>query len=715
MNRRFPSEGDCKRVKPRLERVVSHVIDYARRKRYFDPLFAEFQKRIPDPSKYPLEWSEMVVAMLYIGTVTMHPRRSQGFVRSVRDELVEPELALVRQWRKVPWVYVLFEAFEPVEHDIFLVRPVGEPPRGWPDDVSWEELPVYSPTLARAYGEGVSSGVALLLYDGTVFHTYGVVLHFKSVSVQDVLFFAAVLADDSAADEVPYLLGDPDDVPSISTFIGDDPLPFLMLIQLQELPVMAGRRGPWRYCVSMADYDGSEDLSDEAVWRRVVAESTDGTEGIQGFAAVNGVVGMRLGSDGPMYEPVILVSSEDGVVFVRAMNEAAYRQGVEAIRSLVAMPEAPQVTASMVMLQSVEEILGMADVVSELNEVVADELDGEPVEAGGPDSSGAGSGGPADDGVIPLEFEEVQPILNLLIEGFNEGVDYTDRDIAVRTGVEEEHVAALRRQVEKMVGEREQGSGRSPAAADRFGLPPGPFHRLFSRKIPAVPGVIALRDLRGVELTDSERAAIREAPIVRFAQWILEQGKIPATAAGYVAPKVVRQAVDAGVVPAHDEAPVKELDAPVFHRYREILEAAECIQLDGRWFVPGHTVPAAGTPLDVGTLTGIIAEAMFTTVRWDESRYFGAVPGLRESAGFLLYVLRTLAGKAPDGWVKVRALYDAFLGANPRLKDSILVSLSISVNFIDYFAAPLGLVEVGTANGENVRVRPTPVFRVLFE
>jgi len=765
MKSEYPGAADCKRIGPRLERIVDHIVPYAERKGYLDPVMNDLQERVPDPSRYPEEWPSMIYAMLGSATVTTVLKRAQGFVRSTRDELAPAELELARVWRRVPWAFIAFEAVEPVEHDIVLVDPIGDAPPGWPVDLPWSRLPIYSPSLANAHARGVRSGLALVAYDGTVFHTYGGILQFVSFDAGDLLYFASLVADDSGPDELPFLLGSPEDVPSISAVIRNDPVPFMMLFLRQDLPVTTGRGGAWRYCASMISYDGDEDLADEAMWRRVI---TGGGTEIQDIVVTDELVGIRLGSDTPMYEPLVLVSLEDRAIYVRGMTEDAYERGVSAVAALSAMPSEPQAHASMAMMAVAREILEPIDLLSDLEVIVTEMIDGP--SAVGASTSGALSaesdGDLLEDGPELPAFEMIQPVLNLLMENYNEGRGYTDEVIADRTGVDVEQVRMLREQMMGIVdrapggpgapgvasGSTASGPERNPRPgtepvkpADRFGLPPGPFHRIMSSPIPAEEGVLALRDLRDTPPTQAEEEALRSVPLFRFARWMLDLDTITATAAGYVAPAIVRRAIDEKIVPIYhdvfradlfeEEMPKKEIDAPVFNRYRDILESAGLIRLDGNRFVVNTRVDTG----NLGDIVSMIAEAMFTTVRWDTMRYGAPIPRLRESAAFLLYVVKRLSRKEPEGWVPVNAVYDAFLGAYPSLADQVspedlrnagtaawFIFLSIRVNFVSLFGETLGILEgeEPDAHGraaygqlpdlDSYRVRPTRQFQILF-
>lgn len=742
MKKKFPSEADCKRVGPLLERVVDELTSYAGRKGYLNHLVEEFKEKISDPSEYPEEWWSMALAMLGAASVTTVPKRTQGFVRAAQKELSTGELQLAKQWRQVPWVYVVFDfnSVKVVDHRIVLLDPIGDPPPGWPADIPWQQLPVYSPTLASNRSAGLQSGLALLCYDGVVFHTYGTILMFTGFDTADLQYFASVSVMEAAnsEDEVPFLLGAPEDAPSLSGAIRKDPISFLMLFLMQKLPVVTGRDGAWRYCASMNTFSGNEDLTDESLWQQVISSSG---EKIQNIIVNDEVVGIRLGDGMPMYEPLILVSPEDQVVYVKALTEEAYARGVVALSSLIAMPQKPQVCASMVMVQAADHILDSIDLLTDLEDMVTDAFDEDDDERFSPESDGEF----LEDGQEAPDFEAIQQVFSLFMESYNEGLDYTDELIAEKTGVELAQVQMLREQMKDVIGTA-LPADTDTKPADRFGLPPAKFRRILASAIPAEEGVLVLRDLRGAVFTPSEEASLREVPLFEFARWLVGLETIPATPAGYVAPHIVRSAVSEGILPmpeiivtSHDgnlKALKRELDMRLFLRYREILEEAGIIRLDGAKFEVHPDIRAS----DLGTIVTFIAEAMFTRVRWDEGYFNTAVPRLKESTGFLLYAVAKLSSQNPAGWVLVSDVCDVFLGAHSVLPENIplddyyqshkvgsWVYMNIWLNFGRLFGETLGILQVENSydqkrNGEDgaskpprERMRPTRQFSILFE
>lgn len=388
---------------------------------------------------------------------------------------------------------------------------------------------MFSPSLSDLARSGFRSGLALVFWDGAVFHTYGMILTFQGFDGKDLSFFASAVDDGSDDDEgIPFLAGT---VPGgeegssqlpVSDIIRDDPLPFLRLFEWQNTPSTTGRRGPWTFCASMIEWtpdaspSGAFDPADQASWNRFV-------ENIEDFVVdESGTMGFRIGPEGPMYDPIVAYSREDGILFLRGMTDEAYARGLHSLAPLAVFPEDPDVRVSMTMRAAADQILGVIDVLMQLERIVIPE-DAAADDARAPDGP-TGKTGP-DLGEISME--QVQAVLNLLMETHNEGKEHSHQEIAARTGVTEEQVRLLQEQVTGIF-DRMPDTGPVP---DRFGLPPSPFHTLFTIRTPRADGVLALKDFREVSLPPDEEALLEKTPIVRFARWAVARGELPATTA----------------------------------------------------------------------------------------------------------------------------------------------------------------------------------------
>ncbi len=733
MRKKFPSAAECKRSASRTDDIVPVLVAYADRKHLLTETISDldaFFSTVADSERLSQEWKESAATILALLPVVTVPRRMAGAVRSVGGRLSTSDLNLARLWRRVPWAFVAFEAMERAEHQIVLISPIGPPPAGWPSDLFWNRIPVFSPSLADLAQPGFHSGLALVFWDGVVFHTYGMILTFQGFDGKDLAFFASAVDDGSDDDEgIPFLAGMVSDdgegtsqLP-VSDIIRDNPLPFLRLFGWQGVPSTTGRRGHWTSCASMIEWtpdaspSGTFDSADQVSWNRFI-------ENIEDFVVdEGGAVGFRIGLEGPMYDPVVAYSREDGILFLRGMTDEAYARGFHSLASLAVFPEHPDVRVSMTMRAAADQILDVTDVLTQLERILIPEdgaADDKRVPIGATGDTGPDLG--------EISMEQIQSVLNLLMESHNEGKEYSHQEIAARTGVTEEQVHMLQERITGIF-DRMPDTGPVP---DRFGLPPKPFHTLFTIRTPRADGVLALKDLREVSLPPDEEALLEKTPIVRFARWVIARGELSATAAGYVSPGTVREALDGGIVTRYFTGPEeedftlppagKELDAPAFHYYRGIIETARIIRLRKDAFVVNPDVADAPVPL----LYYRLAETLFERVPWDEPRYGSSSPHLRTSGGFLLYVLDRISrsdAAGEDGWVDADRLVDAFIGAHPDLaggseedagRIAYWAGLHLNAQFGGRLCLPLGLAEIRRTN-LTAMMRPTRVLRTVFD
>ncbi|MDA3949611.1 MAG: hypothetical protein PF508_10315, partial [Spirochaeta sp.] len=301
MPKRFPSAADCKRSAARTDDIVPALVTYADRKRLLTGVLPELEAldgEYAGSERLPREWKENAATMLALLPVVTVPRRVAGAVRSTGDHLTKSNLDLMRVWRRVPWAFVAFETVETAEHDIVLISPIGPPPAGWPSDLFWKRLPVFSPRLADLARTGFRSGLVLVFWDGTVFHTYGMILTFHGFDGKDLQFFASSVDDaDAAGEGIPFLAGvvpgggdgahggetaDTAQLP-VSDIIRNHPLPFLRLFEWQNVPTTTGRGGVWTFSASMVEWTphdsplGAFDPADQPSWNRFAQDIQDFT------------------------------------------------------------------------------------------------------------------------------------------------------------------------------------------------------------------------------------------------------------------------------------------------------------------------------------------------------------------------------------------------------------------------------------------------------
>ena len=753
----FPSEVECKRAAAALDRVLGHAFEYARRKKIGRRLLSRFYDLEELWENFPENWEDIVPGMLVAGALFGRPKPAGGFVRSMGSDLRREEERLARLWRKVPWIYGFFEPVESLGNNLLRVRPLGDAPSSWPDDRSWEELVIYSPSLAPAADRGCRLMFAQLCCVGEAFLTYGVVIPFASLQRDDAYFLADVAGYDGSDDIGNALLGIVGRTTDISDVIAADPVPFIGLFANTDSPQIMTKAGASGLFASCLPVRGPKDaraamLDDD---RRIRASVEANGEQVDAIVRDGEALAVYGGEGSPMYDPVAYFDSDTGVALLSGMTRAAYDRGRAMLSGILEFPETPQVRASMSAYLAADRLIGIDDRLRALGRRFDDLRE----EATGRGDAGdvAGSGEASD-------VDAANAVLQRLSHAHNEGFEESDEQVAGHTGVDPEIVTALRAEFEKMLagtggapadGANSAGGGAvSPGAAisERYGLPPRAIHELMRPAPPVVRGALVTRSAEEIQRLAEQAEggvddALAAAPAYRLARWLLdlaaERGGIPATQAGYVSTEIVRAGYERHIIPtpidelreffggrdlgeelAEQLRPRKEADWQLFHELRVVFERAGLLRFDGRRFAVADGVsefrakPAA--------LYRLLLEAMFVTAEWDHHARLGTMPGLRESAAFLLYVAGAPDESAVgDGWFGVERLTEAFLTAHPevgaaaerddrRASSFDPVEATISACFVSRFACPLGLFEL-RKRGEAVEIRPGPLYHIVFD
>jgi hypothetical protein len=349
-----------------FRRLLPRVFDYAH---HTDVESESFQKYFALESRwetYPEGWEGNVLGMLAGAAVCGTRARTDRFLADQGRALDVEERALVEEWRRVPWTYVVLSDAEPADgtdHQSPYVHaaPVGDPPQGWPEDLSWDRLTMYSPTLAERVAQGRTTAIALLWYDGELFHTYGVILSFRNFGAEDLLFFADVVRGERESPQrrgVVPLLGVVGRTTDLSTLIRRDPLPFLQLFQYQHAPPPHGPGGPWFRNASMAPWSGEAPITEGEFWWTMLSEAGYPPQVVDMYPDAGAIL---LGTGSFMEEPRIYLSTAADHVLLAAVTDDAYQRGVEALAGIVEMPVVPQCHASIIMYRAALEILDFED------------------------------------------------------------------------------------------------------------------------------------------------------------------------------------------------------------------------------------------------------------------------------------------------------------------------------------------------------------------
>lgn len=606
-----PKEIDCKRAGAALNRLLPVCFEYARRKRLDLRPFSRYADFEDLWERCPENWEENVLGMLAGGAVFCRPKTAAAFARSAGPELRQDELRLARLWRSVPWIYCFFEPLEADEGSFVRVRPLGARPAWWPDDRGWDELLIYSPSVASQARGGYRLVFAQLCCIGEAFLTYGATIPFTGFELDDPYF----LADIASGGQTPggrdlrghtsswghpsdaraprrtshghtgdignALLGVVGRSANICDVISADPVPFIGLFLFSETPAVttrAGKPGRFASCVERDDMS-----TDEAQWRQW-AEANG--ESISRVVRIGDALGIYLGDGSPMYDPAIFVATADRRLYLSAMNLNAYERGQRVLSGNFDIPEVPQSRATMAAFLAARELFGLDDRLSELQEAFDDRREElGPNTVTGEDWDEAADGTAGETAHLPT-VEQANEIFNRLTHNHNEGIHESDDEIAAELDVDASIVAGLREKIEGMItgmghGGRDSsgtpgatpahgngtdlsgaaaanGRRAGPELSQRYGLPPRAIHELIRPALPIVRGALVVREAsemtRRAERTGVDpRALFEAAPAHRFATWMLglatERGGVPTTQAGYVATDVIRRAYEQHIVP----------------------------------------------------------------------------------------------------------------------------------------------------------------------
>ncbi|MDX9801999.1 MAG: hypothetical protein RBT69_11760 [Spirochaetia bacterium] len=743
INKKLPVISECKHSGALLDDILPYAFDYIRRKKMGQPLFSRFKKIMGKGEKYPDNWEDSVLGMLFTGILFGSINNTSAFIRAIKDELADNALSLVRQWKSIPWFYCAYTVVNEFGKDLLEISPVGSSPSFWPPDEPWDTLFLYSPSTAMNYRKGKKLFISLLWKGKEAFQTYGLIIPFSAINSNDIFFFSDVLSRLDVPPAKAPLKGINDNVSNISSLMGRDPLSYLQLFKWSEAPAVNTKKEPMLVYASVICVSEDVKITDENQWRAAIEKSGDE---IESMIFEKDAAALFLGSGSPMYDPAVYVSFPDRRIFLSAMTSEGYKRGKDAVSAICVFPDLPHLSASINITTAAHDILEYDDKFLQLQK----HFDGKK----GVDSRQADSG---IDENVP-EIEELNAIMNRIVENHNDGIKESDSEIALSLGVKPGLVSSIRKKIDSMfdnTGLSGKSSAGDAEAADRAGLSPKAFHNLCRSGIPDIKGTFKMHSeekFLSVILEEgfNFKKLFSDVPVMRFSLWFLDKaiksGSIPATRSGYVGTKIIEQALENRIIKSPfdlsveygfdtesnrqklDEKfkPKKEIDWPDFLYMRELLEDLSLIKLSNQKFIAAEK---AKDLLQVpASLYYYLLEGMFTCFEWAYSDYFTLFSFIQDYSGFLFYCIKTLSKSSRDGWVSSRDLTSQFMAAVPDIKNQLLGEktvydgdgLSFIANivleslFLNNFAGIFGLIEFRDKKPGDAFFRPSALFNLVF-
>ena len=749
-----PSEAQCKRATTVFNDVHEPGYRYATRKKIGARALKEYVASEELWRDFPDDWEENVVAMLVVGALFGRSDRVAAFLRGTKEEVHGDLLPMVRLWRDRPWVWAFVQVVEDLGDRRLVVEPIGAAPSTWRNADDWGPMIVYSRSIAQNYDNGIALFFVQLVDVGPAFATNGVIVPLRGFERTDALFYADVVAKAGRSARSIPLLGLVDESTPVSDVAAAYTVPFLALFRYSEMPAVRTPHGaPGRF-ISAVDLPDRAGWSEER-WRDAAAAAgerisavliADDAEAIEDDAEA-----IVYGDASPMYDPAVYVSRGTKRAFLDARTRDAYDRGRSAAAPLLAFPEQPDVVATFVALAAATEVCGLDETFQDECDVLRRRFEKAIEPTGPPDGIDDDSDGPA-----PSSIEEAQAIADRLIRNHNDGIREQADAIAADLGIDPAVVESVRRQIEGSLSR--MGGTSAGVAADRFGLSPRAFLMLCHGGVPAVDGVLRLRDADELR---PEADRIASTYYVTGVRWLLEraigEGGLPATKAGYISPRFVSEVYDLGIVltvwdrdserdvdaderERHHEKyrPRKEADLPALLRVRSLAEDADLLVLSGNRFIA--TDGAYDLVDDEPTLYRHLIAAAFRSFDWALNDRLDPSPTLHAMSGFLFYAAgelcdarRPVAGdESGTDWVPVQMLVDRYIAAVPPLAEAVRAEserytdardagiamwtrIELEVYFVDLFGATFGLFETKGAIGEKQYFRTTPLFDAVFD
>ncbi len=731
MNRRQESEitAHSKSVSRLLPSIVELATDYAIRQKFADKYRDEFAELAGVWEKLPEEWAPSILEALVAASVMTGAASIAGLLRSSGNELSPEARRLLKGFRDEPWFFTVFVPTDTAGTDLHYVQEIDRVDSGGIGALS-DVLGLYSPAVRNSAAEGASVFFALLFWNGKCYQTYGPVLGFSNMNLQDLAFFASKFKSG--------------DVGGLSQLAARHAPSFYALAAFLKMPTINGPNGIMEYChsaaplatVSPQQIIGTIEKSGDA------SIVTDPTETLM-LIIVRG--------PSPPEDVEFVIDLKNRKLHLSVYSIAEYKRSPNLLPADVHMPVEPQDRCSILMYTAAKTIIGDRDETFDLelrvehllNEDTKDQRRHKPDEGRRRTADEHGTKG----GNRNSAAEDLNEALAMISDSFNSGGTPDGKAIADQTGLDLRQVKLLIQQTKEALT---RVSRKSPVP-NRFGLSPKDLLSLTHGGVPSITGVLRFREASIYESSVDVEGIFRYSAIMRSARWMIKRigtHALKLTGAGYLPPSVVREAVESGEVPVEGvpfyspseeeddgfEAMAateikKESDWPFLSALRDLLEHEGFVVSDGR----ALRVSDAGYGLvetPARAHWGIV-RSLFENERWGELRKPSFGPRIHLMTGLLLYVGHLIASESVRGAFSEKRFMDTvlpfvgfrYIGEGTQREQASreiasmreeMLAVSIHVDFIVDFAAGAGLFEIDTTK-RPLELRLTSIFDAMFE
>ncbi len=731
MTNHLPSKSECRRTIGYVNDILEYAIEYGERKHFWSQLTDEMEQFIERNPESEETFCQHFAEVLLPTTVFCHSKRIASFLRTVRKELPDEHLSLIRKWKKQPWFFCAFKVQENLGDSLFRVEPLGDPPAVFFSDTEWEKITIFSPLIEEEYLDGCDLFIGLLFQGRFVYHLSGDIVPLKGYSENDIF---------SYADQIAYLEAEPELVPlkgminrttKVSDVISQNPgrfYDFWNYYSLYDMPVSVLKM---ENCVSVVTVNDDIPIEDESFWASAFAQLKQEPH-IDFFEGKVGRVDFY--SSSLPEDPVLFISLITKRLFLSCYTIEGYVQGREIMQSICSFPEVPQVYTSFGMFFVQKSLTGRTDLFDRILKITGD-FDADSI------------GQIVEEQIPYISNKDLKDVLNHFIKNMNNGITESDQKIATYFAVPVFVVERVRNIFEEKVDtfgfsvfEKKDALGLTWEDVLDLNDPD---------KLPHVTGKFEFTSAE--KMWDSlqrssfdEKEYLRGVPILRFTNWLFNKlsrkGTIVLTEYEMVPDDLIKEAFQKDLLHYDHklreekyQPPDKEIGWPLFHGCRVLFEDIGIIEKKDDALVITETGKCLQK--DLVQMYKTIIDSFFIDYTWNYFITEELAGPIRYFAGSFLYILGRLFLEKNENiqgneevWIEITEILDVLFHTNPEFEkifDEIQIESSDSYHYsslekilyYEFFAKVceiFGLVK-RKSNRNNYSVSPSELFFIVFK
>ncbi len=468
-----------------LVEVETAVFPWAVRKKLDKRVLQQMKNYTEQWEKFSgMEYEELeniILTFSIMSRIFSRPEIVRSLLKTLRPELTERGITLLKQAIEYPWSITAFRVLEKAGPDI--VR--------FLDYDDGEEYLLYSPGVRDAFESGNNNFYCLLFYNGETLQTYSGIFFIPWADKTDFEYFARRLDRNTFENA------------GLAEVMTGHPIELVALQVYGDMPIVGHRGENILFCTSSLPLENFSpemiQVEDPEIYER------------------DGNYRIVLNRDDPMFGPILLWDKKRKRLYLSTKTRNYYQKARKALLPALPFPEIPDTGCSGNMENAVYGILGPDDAMA-LEQWIGEK---------NPEETDIPEGPLGEEGTEKLNF-----LMSRIGMLYNAGEQMDPERLAAETGVDVETVRSMQQEFQKMI-ERQFPRGK----ADFFGLNPAVMQKILNKGISQVPDILELHPER------AEREALENSEWVSLTaelmQLIHREGKVKLTGKGNLPLKLV--------------------------------------------------------------------------------------------------------------------------------------------------------------------------------